>query len=70
MLVDSRQDLALVDLRTADTADIAHLAFTSGPADVVLDVRRLGPGRVRIEGQVLPADGVDRRMPWRRRGRA
>jgi hypothetical protein len=63
MLFDSRQDVALVDLRAADTdadADIAHLAFTSDPADVVLDVRRLGPGRVRIEGQVLPADGVDR----------
>jgi hypothetical protein len=61
MLLDSRQDVALVDLRAADTgADIAHLAFTSEPADVVLDVRRLGPGRVRIEGQVLPTDGVDR----------
>jgi hypothetical protein len=61
MLFDSRQDVALVDLRAADTdADIAHLAFTSDPADVVLDVRRLGVGRVRIEGQVLPADGVDR----------
>ena len=63
MLFDSRQDVALVDLRAADAdtdADIAHLAFTSDPADVVLDVRRLGPGRVRIEGQVLPADGVDR----------
>jgi hypothetical protein len=63
MLFDSRQDVALVDLRTADSeadVDIAHLAFTSDPADVVLDVRRLGPGRVRIEGQVLPADGVDR----------
>lgn len=61
MLFDSRQDVALVDLRAADAdTDIAHLAFTSDPADVVLDVRRLGPGRVRIEGQVLPADGVER----------
>lgn len=61
MLFDSRQDVALVDLRTADAdTDIAHLAFTSDPADVVLDVRRLGPGRVRIEGQVLPTDGVER----------
>ena len=61
MLFDSRQDVALVDLRAADTAtDVTHLAFTSDPADVVLDVRRLGPGRVRIEGQVLPADGADR----------
>jgi hypothetical protein len=61
MLFDSRQDVALVDLRADDTdADISHLAFTSDPADVVLDVQRLGPGRVRIEGQVLPADGVDR----------
>jgi hypothetical protein len=61
MLFDSRQDVALVDLRSADDGDeVTHLAFTSEPADVVLDVRRLGPGRVRIEGQVLPADGVGR----------
>ena len=63
MLFDSRQDLPLDDRRAADPgtdADIAHLAFTGDPADVVLDVRRLGPGRVRIEGQVLPTDGVDR----------
>ena len=67
ILFDSRQDLAVADLR-ADTADaddiadtdIAHLAFTSDPADVLLDVRRLGPGRVRIEGRVLAADDVDR----------
>jgi|SRR4051812_28094773 hypothetical protein len=62
MLFDSRQDLSLDELRaeTSTDADIAHLAFTSDPADVVLDVRRLGPGRVRIEGQVLSTDGVDR----------
>jgi hypothetical protein len=61
MLFDSRQDVALVDLRSADDVDeLTHLAFTSDVADVVLDVRKLGPGRVRIEGQVLPADGVDR----------
>jgi hypothetical protein len=61
MLFDSRQDVALVDLRSADDVDeLAHLAFTSDVADVVLDVRRLGPGRVRIEGQVLPSDEVDR----------
>ena len=60
ILFDSRQDVALVDLRGDADADVSHLAFTSDPADVVLDVRRLGPGRVRIEGQVLPADGVER----------
>jgi hypothetical protein len=62
ILFDSRQDLAVADLRAdaADAADIAHLAFTSDPADVLLDVRRLGPGRVRIEGRVLAADDVDR----------
>ena len=65
VLFDSRQDLAVADLRVdaadaADAADIAHLAFTSDPADVLLDVRRLGPGRVRIEGRVLAADDVDR----------
>lgn len=62
ILFDSRQDVAVDDLRAdaADAADIAHLAFTSDPADVLLDVRRLGPGRVRVEGRVLAADDVGR----------
>jgi hypothetical protein len=67
MLFDSRQDVAPVELSAGDTDGpddgaevIAHLAFTSEPADVVLDVLRLGPGRVRITGQVLAVDGVGR----------
>ncbi len=63
ILFDSRQDLAVAALRADaadDIVDIAHLAFTSDPADVLLDVRRLGPGRVRIEGRVLAADDVGR----------
>ena len=66
ILFDSRQDLAVADLRAEPRRrrhcrpDIAHLAFTSDPADVLLDVRRLGPGRVRIEGRVLAADDVGR----------
>ena len=59
ILFDSRQDVPSVDLRAADD-DLAHLAFTCEPADVVLDVRRLGPGQVRIDGQVLATDGVGR----------
>jgi hypothetical protein len=60
-LFDSRQDVPVADLRSADAVgDLAHLAFASDPADVVLDVRRLGPGQVRIEGRVLAADGVGR----------
>ena len=36
-----------------------YAAFSS-PPDVLLDVRRLGPGRVRVEGRVLAADDVGR----------
>ena len=67
MLFDSRQDVAPVDLGGRDDDGpedgaeiIAHLGFTSEQADVVLDVRGLGPGRVRITGQVLAVDGVGR----------
>ncbi|MGH9185675.1 MAG: hypothetical protein ACRD0U_07675, partial [Acidimicrobiales bacterium] len=57
LLFDSRKDLALAGVRAADDADdTLHLAFTTDRADVVLDVRRHGKDRVRIEGQVLLAE--------------
>lgn len=57
VLFDSRQDLALVGVRAADDADdLVHLAFGTDVADLVVDVRRLGAGSVRIDGQVLLAD--------------
>jgi hypothetical protein len=56
-LFDSRKDLAVTGVRSAAPADeTIHLAYTTESADVVLDVRRLAGGRVRIDGQVLLAD--------------
>jgi hypothetical protein len=57
LLFDSRQDLALVGIRGGEEADDAyHLAFTTDVADLVIDVRRITAGRVRLDGQVLPGD--------------
>jgi hypothetical protein len=55
MLFDSRKDLVGAGLRggAADTA--VHLAFTSAPADVVLDVWPSPDGSVRIDGHVFPS---------------
>jgi len=54
LLFDSRQDLAVAGVRGADhEGDDVHLAFVADAADVVLDVRRLPDGRVRLDGQVL-----------------
>lgn len=57
LLFDSRQDLALVGVRGGDeTEETYHLAFTTEVADLVLDVRRVAAGQVRLDGQVLPGD--------------
>jgi hypothetical protein len=56
-LFDSRQDLALAGFRGGDEAEEAyHLAFTTDLADLVIDVRRIADGRVRLDGQVLLGD--------------
>ena len=57
VLFDSRQDLALAGVRGGDESDEAyHLAFTTAVGDLVVDVRRVADGRVRLNGQVLPGD--------------
>ena len=57
LLFDSRQDLALAGFRAGDDADEAyHLAFTTDVADLVIDVRRIAHGQVRLDGQVLLSD--------------
>lgn len=57
VLFDSRQDLALAGVRGGDETDEAyHLAFTTEVGDLVVDVRRVADGRVRLDGQVLPGD--------------
>ncbi len=54
LVFDSRQDLVGAGARGgADVGDAVHLAFASDAADLLLDVRYLGSGRVRIDGQVL-----------------
>lgn len=54
LLFDSRKDLAVAGIRAAADSDTAfHLAYTTADADLVLDVYRLGSGRVRLDGQVL-----------------
>jgi len=57
LLFDSRQDLVQTGVRGGEEAEGAyHLAFTTDVADLVIDVRRIGDGRLRLEGQVLPGD--------------
>jgi hypothetical protein len=58
-LFDSRQDLALAGFRGGDEAEEAyHLAFTTDVADLVIDVRRIADGQVRLDGQVLLGDAA------------
>jgi hypothetical protein len=54
LLFDSRQDLALAGVRGGDeTEEVYHLAFTADVGDLVIDVRRVSDGQVRLDGQVL-----------------
>lgn len=56
---DSRTDLALSGVRAGAAVDDAvHLAYSTPAADVVIDVQRLSADRVRIDGQVLPAQAT------------
>ena len=57
LLFDSRQDLVQAGVRGGEETEGAyHLAFTTDVADLVIDVRRIGDGRLRLDGQVLPGD--------------
>ncbi len=57
LLFDSREDLVLSGVRgDAVDLDVVHLAYTSDRADLVMDIKPLGDGLVRIDGQVLPVD--------------
>lgn len=57
LLFDSRQDLAVAGVRgAAETDEAYHLAYTTAGCDLVVDVRRVADGRVRLDGQVLPGD--------------
>ncbi len=57
LLFDSRQDLAPAGVRAgSDCGDAVHLAYTAEAGDLLLDVYKLGAGRVRLDGQVLPAE--------------
>jgi hypothetical protein len=57
LLFDSRRDVVMSSVRAAHPADeVIHLAYTTDAADLVVDVRRLGGRRVRLDGQVLLAE--------------
>jgi hypothetical protein len=57
LLFDSRQDLVPAGVRAgAGDGDAIHLAYTAEAGDLLLDVYKAGAGRVRVDGQVLPAD--------------
>jgi hypothetical protein len=61
LLFDSRRDVAMSSVRAAHLADevtpdeVIHLAYRTDSADLVIDIRRLGGRRVRLDGQVLLA---------------
>ncbi len=60
LLFDSRRDLALAGVRTGPGGgDAVHLAYAAEAGDLLLDVYPLGDGRVRVNGQVLPAEPQD-----------
>jgi hypothetical protein len=59
LLFDSRQDLVLAGVRGGEEAeDTYHLAFTTDVGDLVVDVRRVGKGELRLDGQVLLTDAA------------
>ena len=63
LLFDSRMDLAPVGVRGPnDVEGIAHLAYTTDHADLVLDVSPVGDGMVRLDGQVLLTDDTQDRI--------
>lgn len=54
LLFDSRRDPAPAGVRSSGSLDeVAHIGYTSGAADLLLDVTPLRAGRVRVDGQVL-----------------
>ncbi len=54
LLFDSRVDVVLAGVRAGDTQDDTfHLAYVTEGADLVLDVCRTRPGRLRMDGQLL-----------------
>lgn len=60
LLFDSRQDLALAGVRSGPGgSEAVHLAYTTDAGDLLLDVYPAGPGRVRLDGQMLPASQED-----------
>lgn len=55
---DSRADLAVAGVRSGDTdLSSTSLAFSSDVADVLVDLSPAGDGLLRLDGQMLWADG-------------
>ncbi len=60
---DSRAESSLVGVRSAGTdATATSLAFSSEAGDVIVDLSSAGSGRVRLDGQVLWAEGQSARL--------
>ncbi len=57
MVSDSRRDLAVSGVRAVGASDqTIQLAYRSSRADLVVDIHRLGRGRNRLDGQLLPTE--------------
>lgn len=57
LLFDSSRDPVLAGTRSGDRDDdVVHLAYSSEPADLVLDISSTAADTLRIDGQVLPLD--------------
>lgn len=60
LVFDSRTEVAAAGLRGGDAdGETVHLAFRSDAGDVLLDLTPNGAGDLRIDGQMLWADGDD-----------
>lgn len=58
LVFDSRTEVATAGVRAGDVdSETVHLAFRSDAGDVLLDLTPSGEGMVRIDGQMLWADG-------------
>jgi hypothetical protein len=59
LVFDSRVDRATRAVRGAADRNAIHLAYRAERAELVLDVRMLGDGYARVDGQVFPNDETD-----------
>jgi hypothetical protein len=56
---DSRVDRTPMAVRGVTDRSVIHLAYRADPAELVLDIRMLGQGYARVDGQVFPCAKTD-----------